>query len=234
MRRELLDARARAETFVEYAFRHEADGSKLTNAPFHLDWHAFLRANQRAVLVAPVEHAKTQHVGIGYTLHRVGSNPNLRCALVSNTGPMAEKLLRSIRTHIEGNQRVREVFPDLRPSQRSGDAWGSTAITVERDTIAKDPTIQACGAHGAIVGSRLDLIVIDDILDVTQSTEVLGKTAGKDQAAEKSTYPAILGLAASRKEAAKLTGAAMAALKPLGKKAAILEQIANHLLLREY
>ncbi|MEI8037566.1 MAG: polyprenyl synthetase family protein [Verrucomicrobiota bacterium] len=76
--------------------------------------------------------------------------------------------------------------------------------------------------------------VIDDILDVTQTTEVLGKTAGKDQAVEKSTYPSVLGLAASRKEAAKLTRAAMAALKPLGKKSARLAEIASHLLQREY
>ncbi|GAA5131779.1 polyprenyl synthetase family protein [Luteolibacter yonseiensis] len=76
--------------------------------------------------------------------------------------------------------------------------------------------------------------VIDDILDVTQSTEVLGKTAGKDEAVEKSTYPAILGLDASRKEAAKLTRSAMEALKPLGKKAARLEEIAAYLLKREY
>jgi len=76
--------------------------------------------------------------------------------------------------------------------------------------------------------------VIDDILDVTQSTEMLGKTAGKDQAVEKSTYPAILGLDASRKEAARLTKAAMDALKPFGTKAARLEEIASHLLKREY
>lgn len=76
--------------------------------------------------------------------------------------------------------------------------------------------------------------VIDDILDVTQSTEVLGKTAGKDQAVEKATYPSIIGLPASRKEAAKLTKAAMDALKPLGKKGARLEEIAGYLLKREY
>ncbi|MEY4569804.1 MAG: hypothetical protein RLZZ398_1243 [Verrucomicrobiota bacterium] len=76
--------------------------------------------------------------------------------------------------------------------------------------------------------------VIDDILDVTQSTEILGKTAGKDQAVEKSTYPAILGLDASRKEAARLTQAAMDALKPLGTKAVRLQEIASHLLKREY
>ena len=76
--------------------------------------------------------------------------------------------------------------------------------------------------------------VIDDILDVTQSTEVLGKTAGKDQAVEKATYPAIIGLAASRKEAARLTKAAMDALKPLGRKGSRLEEIASYLLKREY
>jgi geranylgeranyl diphosphate synthase type II len=76
--------------------------------------------------------------------------------------------------------------------------------------------------------------VIDDILDVTQSTEVLGKTAGKDEAVEKSTYPAILGLDASRKEAAKLTKAAMDALKPFGAKGARLQEIATYLLKREY
>ena len=76
--------------------------------------------------------------------------------------------------------------------------------------------------------------VIDDILDVTQSTEVLGKTAGKDQAVEKATYPSIIGLAASRKEAAKLTKAAMDALKPLGTKAKRLGEIAAYLLKREY
>ncbi len=76
--------------------------------------------------------------------------------------------------------------------------------------------------------------VIDDILDVTQSTEVLGKTAGKDQAVEKATYPAVLGLTTSRKEAAKLTDAALAALKPLGRNAARLEEIAAYLLKREY
>jgi geranylgeranyl diphosphate synthase, type II len=97
---------------------------------------------------------------------------------------------------------------------------------------ASPAKLEALSTFGHALG--LAFQVIDDILDVTQSTEVLGKTAGKDQAAEKSTYPAILGLTASRKEAAKLTQAAMAALKPLGAKAARLEEIAKHMLKREY
>lgn len=76
--------------------------------------------------------------------------------------------------------------------------------------------------------------VIDDILDVTQTTEQLGKTAGKDQAVDKSTYPAILGLEKSRKEAARLTKKSLNALKPFHKKSAKLEQIAHYMLDRHY
>jgi geranylgeranyl diphosphate synthase type II len=76
--------------------------------------------------------------------------------------------------------------------------------------------------------------VIDDILDVTQTTEMLGKTAGKDEAVDKSTYPAVLGLEASRKEAARLTKKALGALQVFGGKGRRLEQIARYLLEREY
>jgi len=76
--------------------------------------------------------------------------------------------------------------------------------------------------------------VIDDILDVTQSTEKLGKTAGKDEAAQKATYPAILGLEESKKEAKRLTEKALNALKIFGAQAKDLEAIAHYLLDRDY
>ena len=75
--------------------------------------------------------------------------------------------------------------------------------------------------------------VIDDILDVTQTTEKLGKSAGKDIAAQKATYPALLGLKKAKQEADRLTARARAALKPFGKSAAPLEAIADYLLKRE-
>jgi geranylgeranyl diphosphate synthase type II len=76
--------------------------------------------------------------------------------------------------------------------------------------------------------------VIDDILDVTQTTEKLGKTAGKDVAATKATYPAIFGLERSREEAHRLTAAAHKALKPFGESGATLRAFADYLLLRDY
>ncbi len=76
--------------------------------------------------------------------------------------------------------------------------------------------------------------VIDDILDVTQTSEKLGKSAGKDVAAQKTTYPALIGLDAARKEARRLTRAAHDSLAPLGAKAALLHAMADYLLDREF
>jgi geranylgeranyl diphosphate synthase type II len=90
-------------------------------------------------------------------------------------------------------------------------------------------------AHLTDFGQSLGLAfqVIDDILDVTQTTEKLGKSAGKDVAAQKATYPALLGLDKAKKEADRLTARARAALKPFGKNATPLEAIADYLLKRE-
>ena len=76
--------------------------------------------------------------------------------------------------------------------------------------------------------------VIDDILDVTQTSKQLGKTAGKDQAVNKATYPAVVGLNKSKKIAKDLTDKAYMALKPFKGKAVALEAMAGYLLDREY
>ena len=74
--------------------------------------------------------------------------------------------------------------------------------------------------------------VIDDILDVTQTSEQLGKTAGKDVAVQKATYPAIVGLEKSQKIATQLTDKAFAALKIFRGQATALEALAEYLLKR--
>src|SRR5947207_8500222 len=75
--------------------------------------------------------------------------------------------------------------------------------------------------------------IIDDILDITQSSEQLGKTAGKDTEAQKATYPAIVGLEKSRKIAQQLTDRAFDALKIFRGKAVALEALAMYLLQRD-
>lgn len=175
---EVRKARKDAAAFVEYAIRHERTGKRVVNAPFHREWHEALRSHENVVLMASVEHAKTQQIGVGATLHALGSDPSMRIAIVANSGAQAGKVMGSIRRHIEENEYVREVFPHLRPSQREGDPWHNSAIVVQRPTISKDPSVQAVGVQGRVLGSRLDLIVVDDVLDfeTTRTPEGLTKT----------------------------------------------------------
>ena len=91
--------------------------------------------------------------------------------------------------------------------------------------------LKALTRFGYYVG--LAFQVIDDILDVTQTSEKLGKTAGKDTKAQKATYPSIVGLERSRGIAAQLTDCAFDALKPFHGNALSLEALAEHLLKRD-
>lgn len=86
-------------------------------------------------------------------------------------------------------------------------------------------------------GRNLGLVfqIVDDILDVTASTEDLGKTAGKDVHSQKSTYPSLLGLDGAKAEASRLTKIAFDALLAFPPKNRIrLTEIANQLLNRKH
>lgn len=152
-------------SFVEFALPDEETQLPVEAAELHREWHAHINTHSRANILAPVEHGKTSQIAIGYPLWKLGNNPNLRIALISNTSTQAEKLLAAIRGHIERNRLLHEVFPTLKPSTQQEAVWGQTAITVERTGIIRDPSIQALGVGGAIVGARLDLIILDDVLD---------------------------------------------------------------------
>jgi geranylgeranyl diphosphate synthase type II len=97
---------------------------------------------------------------------------------------------------------------------------------------APEARLDALTTFGRSLG--LAFQVIDDILDVTQTTDKLGKTAGKDQSVDKATYPSLLGLDRARAEAGRLTTRAMNALDSIGRPAARLRQIAAYLLDRDY
>jgi geranylgeranyl diphosphate synthase, type II len=83
-------------------------------------------------------------------------------------------------------------------------------------------------------GERVGLLfqIVDDILDVTQTTESLGKTAGKDESSSKATYPAILGLDGAYSRAESVYGDAMALLDQLERPTGRLADIAGFILRR--
>jgi len=96
---------------------------------------------------------------------------------------------------------------------------------------AKDSQVARLRAFGQAVG--LAFQIVDDILDVTQTSEQLGKTAGKDTAAEKATYPALFGLEESARKADSLVSAAFAELEGFGERGERLKELARFLVERK-
>lgn len=76
--------------------------------------------------------------------------------------------------------------------------------------------------------------IVDDILDMTQDSAHLGKTAGKDMASDKATWPAVFGIEASRRDADRLIQEAFAALEPYGEAAEGLKAVARYLVERTH
>jgi geranylgeranyl diphosphate synthase type II len=75
--------------------------------------------------------------------------------------------------------------------------------------------------------------IVDDLLDVTQTSEQLGKTAGKDEASQKATYPALFGMKESRKKADALLESASKSLESWGPAAGVLNGLARFLIERQ-
>jgi geranylgeranyl diphosphate synthase, type II len=96
---------------------------------------------------------------------------------------------------------------------------------------ASDADIGRLRTYGQSIG--LAFQIVDDVLDVTQTSEQLGKTAGKDMAAEKTTYPALFGIEESNRKAGALVDQACAELDGYGAAASTLRELAHFLVERK-
>ncbi len=96
---------------------------------------------------------------------------------------------------------------------------------------ADESQVQNLRDFGMNIG--LAFQIVDDVLDVTQTSEQLGKTAGKDTATEKATYPALFGIEASLKKADELIAKADSALDAFGERSQTLREIAAFLVERK-
>lgn len=95
-----------------------------------------------------------------------------------------------------------------------------------------DARMAALDRYAAAIG--LAFQIHDDVLDVTGDTATLGKTSGADAAREKPTYPALLGLEASRDKASGLLNEALDALAPLGENGPPLAELARYMIERDH
>lgn len=160
----LQAARADPVAFNALVLRDEKTGKPIEVADVHKRWHEVLDEQSHVVMWSFVEAGKTSQISIGRSLWELGNNPGLRIAVVSNAQKTATKIIRAAGQYIERSPELHSVFPHLRPAHDPSLPWSSEALTVMRPGIAKDPSYQACGVHGNIIGSRVDLLILDDIL----------------------------------------------------------------------
>lgn len=154
-------ARTSPNHFCEFVLKDEETGLGVKQAPVHETWQKLCDDHDFLLIWAHIESGKTQQLAIARTLWDLGNDPSLRFLIIQNTHAQAVKLGRLLRQYIEQSRELKEVFPHLKPAT----PWGDSAFSVERETFAKDPSVQLTGIHGSVLGSRVDRILLDDVLD---------------------------------------------------------------------
>jgi predicted phage terminase large subunit-like protein len=129
--------------------------------PHHKNILAHITGNKKTLDLAPRGFGKSTIGDIGYCLWRIAQNRNIRILIVSNTQSQAESFLREMKFHLEGNTRLLDLFGSFK-----SDKWNESELFVSSRTIsAKEGTLTALGASGAVISKHFDLIIADDIVD---------------------------------------------------------------------
>jgi len=152
-------ARRSYPIWVSTCFRDER-GRMLEVAPFQYEWLRLLSTQKYSVIWAAPEHGKSVHCSQLIPLWVLSRNPNLRIVVVSATERQAIKFGRFIKETVERNKIYHRVFPNVRPAH----PWSDGVFTITRPIVSKDPSYQAIGINGQILGARVDLLILDDIL----------------------------------------------------------------------
>jgi len=157
----IVKARSNPADFIEFVWR-TPQGDSIKLEPFHKEWLKLFDEHKYIQIEAARSHGKTTII-LSYILFRIGTNPNIRIRLFTQSDSKARDRLTVIANMIQSNKLVKLVFPDLKPSAKG--IWNKSAITVERDISSPDATLAAGGIMGSAEGGRCDIAVFDDFCD---------------------------------------------------------------------
>jgi len=162
--RQVCVRRAREDfgAFLEYAMRDAKSHAPFAVQWFQEEWIAAITSKKRVQIIAPRSHGKSSLAAVALPIWELGRDHNKRIKIVCEDDELAGKRLRAIRRHIAHNPRVQDVFPSLKPDPR--EAWAATKLTVERNMIDPEPSIEAKGIMSGATGSRVDLMIADDVV----------------------------------------------------------------------
>ena len=156
-------ARKNPARFFEFAVKEETSRQRIKTLPHQELIFKFVMHYPKCVVRMPVGFSKTYTMA-ALSMFLLGQDPTVRGAIVSATQGQAKKPLAMVKDHIESSPELKAVFPGLRPSRRSSDPWTQSSITVDRPAGIRDASLTAIGVHGALPGSRLNWLLVDDIL----------------------------------------------------------------------
>lgn len=165
--RRAIAARRDPSLFFEMVMREEFTHEPLVTLPHQRLAFEFILAHPRCVVRMPVGFSKT-YMTAALVLFFLGTDPTTRAALISSSAGQAEKPLGVVSSYIDEADipELRAVFPALRRTARRTEKWTQSAITVDRPIAIRDASCSAMGIGSKLIlGSRLKLIVVDDILD---------------------------------------------------------------------
>ncbi len=121
----------------------------------------------RRLILMPRGSLKTTIVTQAYSLWRICQDPNIRILLDSEVRSNAKTFARVIRAHIEGNERLIQLFGEMRREP----GWTDEYFTVRRTYESREPTVMTSGMDQTVVSQHYDLIIADDIVtDKTVAT----------------------------------------------------------------
>ncbi len=166
-----MKARTDPAEFVLQALR--TAGTELATVHRELQHH--LSTHRLALVELPRDHGKTTQVCLRI-LWELGQNPDLRVKVVCASEAVAADRSRFLRSSIDANPTVRRVFPHLRRAR----PWRAQAFTVRRAAGILGPTVMAFGLGAASTGTRADLLICDDVVDV----RAIHSKAQRDRAAD--------------------------------------------------
>jgi len=130
----------------------------------------------RLLVNVPPNHAKSMTVTINYVTYRIAKDPNINVLVVSKTQEQAKKFLYAIKQRLT-HPRYADLQVAFGPAdgyKATADQWAANKIYLggeARDSGEKDPTIEALGMGGQIYGSRANLIVLDDVVTLSNAGE---------------------------------------------------------------
>lgn len=168
---QIRDVRQHAEADLFY-FARAILGYRYLTESFHRPVADFVSSTDlRKLVVLARGHFKTTLGTISYPLWRALRNREIRILIVNATATNAEKFLASIKWHVDNNPLVRALWPEVLPD-KSKVRWSTEVAELRRDSAWTEGTFEAIGVGGAVASRHYDLILKDDLVDLSEQGDM--------------------------------------------------------------